>query len=74
VGFSGFFKKECSVAAQKGGAVISRALYALIADTPQRPSGVSPIARGFADHGGLGGEALIGGIGSTVAAAMVLLV
>jgi len=72
VGFSGFFKKECSVAAQKGGAVISRALYALnFADTPQRPSRV---ARGFADHDGLGGEALIGGIGSTVAAAMVLLV
>ena len=73
--YSNFLKKACSLVVQKGGAVMWRALYARrFADAPRGAGRVSTqISRGFGD-GGLGGEAVIGGIGSTVAAAMILLV
>ena len=72
--YSSLLRKACSLAVQKGGAVICRALYGKFADAPKGHDRVSARrSRGFGD-GGLGGEAMIGGIGSTVAAAMILLV
>jgi hypothetical protein len=75
VEYSNFLTKACSLAVETGGAAILRALYGQgLAGSSKGPGRVSaPIPRGFG-HGALGGEALTGGIGSTMAAAMILLV
>ena len=72
--YSNFFARACSFAVQSGGAAIFRALYGRTFTGGSRgPGRASAQTRGFG-HGGLGGEALTGGIGSTMAAAMILLV
>jgi hypothetical protein len=75
VEYSNFLTKACSLAVETGGAAIFRVLYGrTFADSSRGPGRVSAQTPRSFGHGALGGEALTGGIGSTMAAAMILLV